>query len=145
MTTITVGTTTVTETTTDGDRTTAVIAITMTSIGQTTIMIGMKMIGMTDTIREIPVMIGTTLTEDRATTEGITTTVVGTPRKMNRAARTRPGPTHQHTRPGINRTPPHTQIGLAPATRPPLPASSATNPVTTLRNAQQQTAERLLP
>ena len=83
---ITIETMTVTETTTDGDQTTTVIAITMTSIGQTTIMIGMKMIGMTDMIREIPLMIGATLAEDRATKEGITTTIVRTPRKMNRAA-----------------------------------------------------------
>ena len=77
MTTITVETTMVTETTTDGDQMTPVIAIAM--IGKTTIMIGMMMIGMTDTIRGIPVMISANLTEDRATTEGITTTVVGTP------------------------------------------------------------------
>ena len=54
VTTITVKTTTVTKTTTDRDRTTAVIAITIT--GQTTIMIGMKTIGMTDMIRGIHVI-----------------------------------------------------------------------------------------
>ena len=114
-TTITVETMTVTETTTDGDRTTVVIAIAMTE--QMTIMIGMTTIGMTDMIRGIHVMIGETLTEDRATIEGITTTVVGILLKMTRATQTRPGPTHQHKRPGINHTPPHTQIGLTPATR----------------------------
>ena len=143
VTTITVETTTVTETSTEGDRTTVVTVTAMTSTGQTTIMIGTRKIKMTDTIRGIHVMIGETLTGDHTTIEGITTTVVGTLLKTNHATLTCPGPTHQHKRPGINHTPlPHTQIGLTPATRPQLPALSATNPVTTLPNAQQHTAER---
>ena len=141
MMTMIVETTTVTKTTTDGDRTTAVIATAMTE--RTTIMIGMTTIGMTNMIRGIHVMIGETLTEDRATIEGITTTIVGILLKMIHVARTRPGPIHQHTRPGINHKPSDTQIGLTPATWPPLPASSATNQGTTPRNAQQQTVERL--
>ena len=118
---------------------TAVIDITMT---ETTIMIGMTMIEMTDLIKGIHVVIGETLTEDRATIEGITTTVVGILPKMNRATQTRLGQTHQHTRSGINLTLPRTQIGRILVTRPPLPVSSATNQGTTPRNAQQQTVER---
>ena len=118
MTTITVEMTTVTETTSEGDRTTAATASAMTSTGQTTIMIGMTTIGMTDMIRGIHVMIGETLTEDRATIEGITTTVVGILLKMTRATQTCPGPTHQHKRPGINLTLPLTQIGRILVTRP---------------------------
>ena len=103
---ITIEMTTVTETTTEGDRTTAVIATAMTSTGQTTIMIDTTTIGMTDMISGIHIMIGETLTEDRATIEGITTTIVGTLLKMTHATRTRPRPTHQRTRPGINDNPP---------------------------------------
>ena len=61
-------------------------------------------------IRGIRVMIDENLTEVRATIEGITTTVVEILLKMIRATQTRPGPTHQHTRPGINLTLPLTQI-----------------------------------
>ena len=86
---------------TDEDRTTTVIAIVMT---KTTIMIGMTTIGMTDMIRGIHVMIGETLTEVRATIEGITTTVIAILPKMNHATQMRLGQTHQHTRSGINLT-----------------------------------------
>ena len=136
---IIVETMTVTETTTDGDRMTAVIDIATT---EKTIMIGMRTIGMTDLIRGIPRMIGETLTEDCTTIEGVTTTVVGILPNMNCATQTRLGQTHQHTRPGINLTLPRTQIGRIPVTRPPLPVSSATNQGTTPHNAQQQTVER---
>ena len=132
MMTITVEMTTVTETTTDGDRTTR----------RKMIMIGMMTIGMTDMIRGIHVMGGETLTEVRAIIEGITTTVNGILLIMIRATQTRPRPTHHHTRPGINHHPSHTQSGLTPATRPQLPVSSAANQGTTPRNAQQQTVER---
>ena len=113
--TIIVETTKVTETTTDGNRMTVMIDIAMT---ETTIMIGMTTIGMTDMIRGIHVMIGETLTEDRATIEGITTTVVGILLKMTRTIETHSGPTHQHTRPGINLTLPLTQIKRILVTRP---------------------------
>ena len=99
-------------------RTTVVNVTVMTNIGKTAIMIGTTKMGMTDTIRGIHVMIGETLTGDHTTIEGITTTVVGTLLKTNHATLTRPGPTHQHKRPGINHTPPHTQIGLTVATWP---------------------------
>ena len=78
---IIVETMTVTETTTDGDRMTAVIDIATT---ETTIMIGMRTIGMTDLIRGILGMIGETLTEDCTTIEGITTTVIRILLKMTR-------------------------------------------------------------
>ena len=87
-------------------RTTVVITIAMT--GKTTIMIGMTMIGMTDMMRGIYIMGGETLTEVRATIEGITTTVIGILLKMTRATQTRPRPIHQHKRPGINLTLPLT-------------------------------------
>ena len=106
---------TVTETTIDGDRMTSMINIAMT---ETTIMIGMKTSGMTDLIRGIHVMIDETLTEDRATIEGITTTIVGIFPKMNRATQTRLGQTNQHTRSGINLTLPRTQIGRILVTQP---------------------------
>ena len=80
---------------------TAVIDIAMT---ETTIMIGVTTIGMIDLIRGILGMIDETLTEDRATIEGITATVVGILPKMNRAMQTCLGQTHQHTRSGINLT-----------------------------------------
>ena len=121
---IIVETMTVTETTTDGDRMTAVIDIATT---EKTIMIGMRTIGMTDMIRETHTTIGETPTEDRATIEGITTTVVGILPKMNRAMQTRLGQTHKHTRSGINLTLPRTKIGRILVTRPPLTVSSATN------------------
>ena len=136
---IIVETMTVTETTTDGDWMTAVIDIAMT---ETTIMIGMKTSGMTDLIRGIHVMIDETLTEDRATIEGITTTVVCILLKMTRATQTRPRTTHKHEARNQSH-PPHTPIGMTLVTRLPLPASSATNQGTTPRNAQQQTVERL--
>ena len=118
---------------------TAVIAIAMT---RTKIMIGMMTIGMTGMIDETHATIGETATEARATIEGITTTADGILLKMTRITPTRLGPTHQHTRRGTNRNLSHTQSGLTPATRPPLPVSSATNQGTTPHNAQQQTVER---
>ena len=110
-----VGTTTVTATTTKGDQT--IVVTTMTITDKTTITIGTTTTGMTDTTRGTHVMIGGILIEDRATTKGITTIIVGTLLKTNRAPRTHPGSKHQHKRPVINRTPPHTQIELTLATR----------------------------
>ena len=138
-TTITVAMTIVTETTTDTDWMTTVIAIAMTGM---TIMIGMMTIGMSDMIDGTHAMIGKMATEARATIEGITTTVDGIILKMTRATPTRLGRTHQQTRRGINHKPFHTQSGLTPATRPPLPVSNATNQGTTPRNAQQPTVEK---
>ena len=120
---------------------TAVTDIAMTEM---TIMIGMTTIGMTDLIRGTHGMINETLSEDRATIEGITTTVIAILPKMNHATQMRLGQTHQHTRSGINLTLPRTQIGRIQVTRLPLPVSSATNQGTTPRNAQQQTVERRL-
>ena len=86
VTTITIGTTTATATTTEGDRTTIVTDTAMTNIEQTTIMTGTTTTAMTSTINDINEMIDGILIEDRETIDDTTIIVVETLLKTNRSS-----------------------------------------------------------